>query len=155
SAGDVNGDGFDDVIVGAPGYSGSAEEEGAAFLWYGSSTDPKRPAGSMSNFDWMVTGGQAHARFGFSVASAGDVNGDGYADVIIGAPQYSNGQEREGRAFLYLGSKDGLARSPAWTAESDQIGAQLGWSVASAGDFNGDGFSDVLVGAPFFDESAT
>src|SRR6185503_5629670 len=79
------------------------------------------------------------------------VNGDGYADVIVGAPFYDNGQADEGRTFVYLGSATGLAVSAAWTAESNQAGAQLGWSVGTAGDVNGDGFADVIVGAYQYD----
>jgi hypothetical protein len=85
------------------------------------------------------------------VASAGDVNGDGYSDVIVGAYQFDNGETDEGRAFVYHGSASGLSTTPNWTAESNQAGAFFGASVASAGDVNGDGFSDVIVGAPLFD----
>ena len=86
--------------------------------------------------------------FGVSVATAGDVNGDGYSDVIVGAHDYDSDQTDEGRAYVYLGSASGLASSPAWTAEGDQAGADFGISVATAGDVNGDGYSDVIVGAP-------
>ena len=57
------------------------------------------------------------------MATAGDVNGDGYADVIVGAPDYDNGQTDEGRAFVYHGSAGGLSASPAWTAEGNQADA--------------------------------
>ncbi len=60
------------------------------------------------------------------MATAGDVNGDGFADVIVGAYSFDNGQTDEGRAFVYRGSAGGLATTAAWTAESDQGGAQLG-----------------------------
>ncbi len=64
--------------------------------------------------------------FGYSVATAGDVNGDGYSDVIVGAPSTTTGRRDEGRAFVYHGSAAGLdARIPDWTAESNQAGAQL------------------------------
>src|SRR6185503_15661971 len=79
---------------------------------------------------WLAEGDQASAFFGLSVASAGDVNGDGYSDVIIGAPQYSNGQTFEGRAFVYMGSSGGLSPSAAWTAESEQDFANFGRSVS-------------------------
>jgi hypothetical protein len=154
-AGDVNGDGYDDVIVGAPGFESDTEEngnedEGAVFLWYGSASGLK-PSASIHNADWMATGGQAGARLGHSVSSAGDVNGDGYIDIIVGAPGYSNGQFEEGRVFVYLGSPQGLSQTAAWTAENDQILAHFGQSVGTAGDVNGDGFSDILISSPDHD----
>ena len=142
SAGDVNGDGFDDVIIGAVGYSNPQRNEGAAFLFLGSSVGlPSSPA-------WTVEGGQAGADFGWDVAGAGDVNGDGFDDVLVGAPWYTNDQGAEGRAYLYLGSSTGLAVAPAWMAEGDQVNARFGLDLAGAGDVNGDGFADVIVGSP-------
>ncbi len=144
-AGDVNGDGYADVIVGAPRFDGGFFDEGRAFVFLGSANGPAPlPA-------WTANGGQAGAWFGYSVASAGDVNRDGYADVIIGAKLYDNVQVDEGRAYVYLGSPTGLSTVPAWTAEPDQNGASFGASVASAGDVNHDGYGDVIVGAPDFD----
>jgi len=96
---------------------------------------------------WTAESNQNGALFGRSVASAGDVNGDGYSDVIVGALRYDHGQTDEGRAYVYHGSATGLLTGPAWTAESNQIDARFGRSVASVGDVNGDGYSDVIVGA--------
>src|SRR5262245_21785137 len=86
---------------------------------------------------WTAESDQTFADFGWSVASAGDVNGDGYGDVVVGAYLYDNGSEDEGRAYLYLGSMTGLGTIAAWTAESDQPATRFGSSVASAGDVNG------------------
>jgi hypothetical protein len=77
------------------------------------------------------------------------VNGDGYSDVIVGADGYDNGEFDEGRAFVYHGSASGPGASAAWTAESNILSSQFSFSVAGAGDVDGDGFSDVVVGAPF------
>jgi hypothetical protein len=146
-AGDVNGDGFADVIVGAYRFDNGFFDEGRAFIFLGSPVGPSPvPA-------WTADGNQTGAWFGYSVASAGEVNGDGYADVIIGARLYENGHTDEGRAYVYLGSSVGLGTAPAWTAEPDQSNAAFGSSVASAGDVNGDGFGDVIVGAPKFDSA--
>ena len=86
---------------------------------------------------------------------AGDVNGDGDDDVIVGAYRHDNGQTDEGRADLYLGSATGLASAPAWTTESDQASTDYGYGARTAGDLNGDGYADVVVAAPGFDNGQT
>jgi len=144
SAGDVNGDGFGDVIIGAGGYSNGESGEGAAFVYFGSSM------GLNTNADWYIESNQADASFGDSVAGAGDVNGDGFGDVIIGAHRYSNGLNGEGAAFIYLGSPLGLADTASWSTVSNEKRARFGSSVASAGDINGDGYGDVIVGAHYY-----
>ena len=145
SAGDVNGDGFFDIIIGASRYSNGEENEGAAFVYYGSPTGPAQTA------SWSMEGSQANAFFGVSVSTAGDVNKDGYADVIVGANYYDNGETNEGRIAIYLGSANGLSKTPYFTAEGDQVNAFFGKSVACAGDVNHDGYSDVIIGAPGYD----
>ena len=75
---------------------------------------------------WTAESNQSEDYFGWSVASAGDVNGDGYSDVIVGARAYDNGETDEGRAYVYHGSATGLSTSYAWTAESNQIDAYFG-----------------------------
>ena len=141
SAGDINDDGYSDVIVGAFNYSSGQAGEGRAYVFLGSAS------GLSATPAWTAESDQSDAAFGGSVASAGDINDDGYSDVIVGAFNYSSGQAGEGRAYVFLGSASGLSATPAWTAESDQIGAKFGDSVASAGDVNGDGYSDVIAGA--------
>ncbi len=98
----------------------------------------------------MVESNQANAQMGFSVSSAGDVNGDGYSDVILGAKTYDNGQTDEGTAFIYHGSATGISTTAATMLESNQENAQFGFSVAGAGDVNGDGYSDIIAGAYFY-----
>jgi hypothetical protein len=143
-AGDVNGDGFDDILVGANRYAGDHASEGAAYLYLGSATGPGATP------SWSVQGTQEGAQLGRCVAGAGDVNGDGYADVIIGAHGARQDFDQEGLASLYTGSPSGLASAPAWTAAGGAAGIAFGISVAGAGDVNGDGFSDVVVGAPLY-----
>ncbi len=142
TAGDVDGDGYADVIIGAPYYTYEQEEEGAARLYRGSST------GLYPAYDNHDEGNQAGAEFGRSVAMAGDVNGDGYGDVIVGAPYYTSGESQEGRAFVWYGSADGISETRDWWAEGNAVDAYYGYSVATAGDVNGDGYSDIIVGAP-------
>jgi hypothetical protein len=149
TAGDVNGDGFDDVIVGALSYDNGQADEGGAFVYYGSAT------GLSGTANWTAEGNQAGAVFGSAVSAAGDVNGDGYGDVIVGAGNFDNGQTDEGRAFVYHGSASGLSTTPDWTAESDQVSAWFGISVGTARDVNGDGFDDVIVGAQLYDNGQT
>jgi hypothetical protein len=82
--------------------------------------------------------------FGTSVATAGDVNGDGYTDIVVGAP---NNTSNTGKAYLYLGGASGLSASASWTAVGGAAGDAFGTSVSTAGDVNGDGYSDAVVGA--------
>lgn len=149
TAGDVNGDGFADVIVGAPDYDNGQTDEGRAFVFHGSAS------GLSATPNWTAEINVIDAGFGFSAASAGDVNNDGYDDVIVGAYYYKNIQTAEGAAFVYHGSAAGLSATPNWSVESNQTNAEMGWAVAGAGDVNNDGYSDVLVAAPFYDAGQT
>jgi hypothetical protein len=81
--------------------------------------------------DWSAEGNQSLSRYGLSVASAGDVNGDGFDDVIVGASLYDNFEADEGVAFLYHGSAAGPSVTPSWTVECNQAFAEFGESVAS------------------------
>ena len=155
SAGDVNNDNYDDIIVGAYKYDNGQTDEGAVFVWYGSATGLGE-SGTPANADWQAESNQASAQFGNSVASAGDVNGDNYDDIIVGAYNYDNVESNEGGVFVWYGSATGLGESgtPAnadWQAESNQATAYFGYSVASAGDVNNDGYDEVIVGAYYYD----
>lgn len=139
-AGDVNGDGFDDVIVGAHGYSGGSYH-GRAYIFYGGSS-------MNSTVDVLLPGASANDRFGFSVSKAGDVNSDGFADVIVGAYGYSGGSNT-GRASIFYGGNP-MNSSADVTITGPSSGEEFGYSVSGGGDFNGDGYSDVIVGSPNF-----
>jgi hypothetical protein len=152
-AGDVNGDGYDDVLVGAPSYDGTLSNEGAAFLWYG--TPGGAPMGTPANAAWSCTGGVANAGCGYSIACAGDTDADGYADVIVGMPGYTNGQSMEGKAALYRGSATGLSTTSSWSYEGNQANALAGFDVTGVGDMNADGYCDAAVSAPYYDAGYT
>jgi len=147
-AGDVNGDGYSDVIIGARAYDNDIIEEGACFIYHGSSS------GIGTNAAVMLDGNQGNSLFGDKVSGVGDINGDGYSDIIVGAPSYDNGTTDEGAAFVYLGSSNGINITPSRMIESNQANSFFG-VVSGIGDVNGDGYSDVAVGAPYFDAGQT
>ncbi|MBK9646704.1 MAG: FG-GAP repeat protein [Deltaproteobacteria bacterium] len=143
--GDVNGDGYNDVLIGVDDTTGG----GTVYAYFGSPLGlPLEPA-------WTVTAGQTGALFGRTAAMDGDVNGDGYDDVVVGAPGYDYGQSNEGALFVYYGGPDGPSTTADWMKDANQVSAELGWSVDFAGDINNDGYDDVVAGAPSYDGSAT
>jgi len=145
SAGDVNGDGYSDVVVGANRFDDGETDEGAVFVYHGSAS------GIITTPATTLESNQNLAEMGYSVASAGDINGDGYSDVIVGTPSYDNGEVDEGMVTVYLGSVTGISAVPHASLEANQVNAYLGNSVASAGDINGDGYSDIFIGAYGYD----
>jgi len=156
-AGDVNDDGYDDVIVGAHEYPCAGD--GAAFVFHGSN-DGIGDGNTLSLYDGRLCSDDVDSDLGISVASAGDVDGDDFDDVIVGARYYDAGGVglQSGAALLMLGSSAGVGdHTPATvdvliTTPDDY--ANLGASVAGAGDVNGDGFDDVIIGAPQYDSGA-
>lgn len=147
--GDVNGDGYDELAVGAPRHDVATYRGGAVFVFHGS------PAGFNAEPDWIVGGDQLGARFGSAVAGAGDVNDDGYDDLIVGAYRYFSGDPEVGLVSVFHGSADGLALTPDWIATGTQANGRFGWAVAGAGDFNGDSIDDIVIGSPLADDIAT
>lgn len=145
SSGDVNGDGYDDLLVGAPAYRHDDSGEGVVFLYFGS------PLGLNPTPDWQYESNQAGAELGWSVSAAGDLNQDGFGDVAAGARWFNGDAGSAGAVFIFYGAADGLGDTPDRQLDGDQAGAGFGWSVAGAGDVNGDGYDDLLVGAPYYD----
>ncbi|WP_170113253.1 beta strand repeat-containing protein [Ahniella affigens] len=147
--GDVNGDGFADLAVGAPGFDGSATNTGVVRIFFGGS-------GTTFNavVDVTLSGAATDYRLGSSVAGAGDVNADGFADVLAGAATASSPETNEGLGFLYLGGST-MNNVVDVTYQINQASADFGRSVSGGGDLNGDGYSDILIGAPLYDDGQT
>ena len=157
SAGDINGDGFDDVIVGAP----VVRSSGQSYVVFGSDAgfDAVVEHSNLDGSNGFVLQGDTDDRSGNSVSGAGDVNGDGFDDLIIGAPDAA---DRTGQSYVVFGSDAGfdavvelssLDGSNGFVLRGIDIGDRSGRSVSGAGDFNGDGFDDVIIGAQFADSS--
>ena len=132
AAGDVNADGIGDYIVGAPGFS-SAEPPGGRVVVYSGADHSV-----LLEFTPETAG-----FFGSSVAGMGDVDGDGYDDLVVGAARADDPGEDAGQVFAYSGA-DG---SPLWTFDGRHAGDWLGSAVGALGDVNGDGVPDIVVGA--------
>jgi hypothetical protein len=140
---DINADGRWEFLAGVPGDNGDA---GTVNLWYGGTGITVTP-------DVVLTGA-APEKFGWSVARIGDVNRGGEADFAVGAPLSNAGGAEKGRVYVFYGETvgSGAASASADVIIDGQIGGDhFGWSISAAGDFDGDGDDDFIVGAPLND----
>jgi len=145
SVGDFNGDGFGDVAVGANAHAQAGSGAGKVFVFFGGPS-----ADSIT--DWS-TAGTAGELLGSSLAGAGDVNGDGYDDLLVGAPSNDVVGTSAGRAALYFGGNP-PDTIPDWAAYGETSIDFFGASVAGGRDLTGDNKSDFMVGAYRFDPPA-
>ncbi|GAB6141276.1 hypothetical protein JCM14076_20050 [Methylosoma difficile] len=159
SAGDVNGDGLDDLIVGAPF---GPDRVGRGFVVFGktstSAIDLSAVAAGTGGF--IIRGESAYDASGYSISDAGDVNGDGLGDLIVGARGSDTAAgTNAGRSYVVFGKSTGTAVDMSaivngvggFAINGQTVRDYSGLSVSSAGDVNGDGLADLLVGAPFND----
>jgi len=140
---DVSGDGISELAIGAAAYDTvSATAAGAAFLYFGGST-PDTTA------DWTVYGTSSYAQFGYSLAHAANIKGNGEAALAVGAPFDSTGGLSKGSVSLFYKSGSNLSTTPEklWGENS---GDRFGFSVAAGKDQDGNGNTDLLVGAPYY-----
>jgi len=139
-AGDVDNDGHDDVIVGAPTRDIGASNTGQVTVF----------SGADGSVIWTVNGENENDRLGVSVAGVGDINGDGYADFGAGAHLFDDGggiTDNRGRVYIYSGKTGALL----YHVTGEGAGDNFGWDIAPAGDVNNDGDADFVVGAPLND----
>ena len=158
-AGDVNGDGFADLIIGARGARPNGDLSGSSYVVFGKKTGfaATLALSTLNGSDgFRLDGTAAMDESGRSVSSAGDVNGDGFADLIVGAPFADSNGSASGSSYVVFGRKAGFPAILALASLNGTNGFRLdgaaatdvsGASVSSAGDVNGDGFADLIVGA--------
>ena len=149
--GDVNGDGYDDILIGGGGNSVNGPMDGETYLVLGKRSGWATGL-NVSSADSSFIGENPGDYSGFSVSGAGDINGDGYDDFLIGAPFHPGGGSNRGMVYVFLG------RSNVWprngyvsTADALFVGEMdldlAGFDVSGAGDVNGDGYDDFIIGA--------
>ncbi|MCB9823406.1 FG-GAP repeat protein [Candidatus Nomurabacteria bacterium] len=149
-AGDVNNDGYDDFLIGAPD---ADSETGEIYLILGKEGSWAMET-SLADADASFEGEEAYDSAGYSIAGAGDVNDDGYDDFLLGSPWYNETEDAyEGKSYLILGKEGGWAMETSLAdADASFIGEYIydysGQAVSGAGDVNGDGADDILIGAP-------
>ncbi len=163
-AGDVNGDGRDDVIVGAQGAGNNGRGfSGSSYVLYGAATPARLDLATLpASQGFRIDGAAASDGSGVSVSGAGDVNGDGRDDVIVGATGAdNNGRASSGSSYLIYGAASqanldlaAMTTSQGFRIDGAAANDQLGSSVSGAGDINGDGRDDVIVGAPGADSNS-
>ena len=160
SAGDINGDGYDDIIIGAFGADSKGWFSGSTYVVFGKESGFSRTIdlSELDGSDGFRIDGEGRSDYsGSSVSSAGDFNGDGYDDIIIGADGADPNGDRSGSSYVVFGKESGFSRaidlseldsSGGFRIDGENARDESGASVSSAGDINGDGYDDIIIGAP-------
>jgi len=158
--GDINGDGFADLLIGAPYYNNYVGRSYIVFGGIGIGSSGVVALSALNGINGFKLDGERISQSGFSVSGAGDINGDGFADLLIGAPVYHD-NNNYGRSYVIFGGmgvgSSGLIALSAlngingFKLDDDEEGyGSSGYSVSGAGDINGDGIADLLIGAPYY-----
>jgi hypothetical protein len=170
NAGDINGDGIGDVIIGSPLSDPNDKfNSGKTYVVFGSKENFQQvidPSNLNATTGFVINGAEVGDDSGRSVSNIGDINGDGVDDLVIGAPFSNINGDNSGAAYVVFGSKDpnhfsnpielsNLEPSQGFTIKGNQSGDLAGWAVSSAGDFNGDGVKDLLIGATNLHDDGT
>ena len=160
-AGDVNGDRKADVIIGAPSADNNSRNySGSSYVVYGSATPSNVDLNSLGAAGFRIDGAAKNDRSGTSVAGAGDINGDTFDDVIIGAPGADPNGSTSGSSYVVYGSATpsnvdlNTLGAAGFRIDGAAASDNSGYSVAGAGDINGDGGDDVIIGAPDADNNS-
>jgi hypothetical protein len=159
AAGDVDGDGLDDLLIGGYNAGDASVRTGMAFLVAAGSLSASGTL-DLASADWRFMGESASDQAGKHVAGAGDVDDDGYADILVGAPNLDISATNEGGIYLYLGGDLGTVSDvhlyDAHAVLSGEAGGdRVGEAATDAGDIDGDGLSDLLIGASGNDDAGT
>jgi len=153
--GDFNGDGFDDVLIGAPGnWERKVEMPGSAYIVFGNAAPTWGDDFVLEDYaDVIVIGESRLDQFGYAVTFIGDINHDGFDDLLCGAPFRNQFNEWDGKVYLILGRKE-LTNRRLYVAGNaiasfvyPSYQGELGSAVTGVGDVNQDGFADFLIGA--------
>ena len=157
--GDVNGDGYDDILIGSSGSDGGGDNRGQVYLILGKSAGWNMDV-NLSNADASWIGEHDVAAIGSRVSAAGDVNGDGYDDILFGSRYDDDKDIDAGQVYLVFGKESGWstgvsAANADASFRGERRGDGAGSSIAGGGDVNGDGYDDFLIGAYGNDEQAS